>query len=46
VLYLFVRGMAGPGTPVTDDVPAGVFGWRPPADLVTDRSALLERGRP
>ena len=43
-LYLFVRGMAGPATPVVDDVPAGVFGWRPPAALVVELSALLDRG--
>jgi exodeoxyribonuclease V beta subunit len=41
VLYLFVRGMAGPATPVTDGVPCGVFSWRPPAGLVTDLSDLL-----
>ena len=30
VLYLFLRGMCGPGTPVVDGVPCGVFSWRPP----------------
>jgi exodeoxyribonuclease V beta subunit len=35
VLYLFVRGMAGhPG--------AGVFAWRPPGDLVTALSDVLD----
>ena len=34
VLYLFVRGMCGPATPVVDGVPCGVFGWRPPSGLV------------
>ncbi|AEI12765.1 UvrD-helicase domain-containing protein [Cellulomonas gilvus] len=44
-LYLFVRGMTGPGTPVLDGPggpsPAGVLAWRPPAALVTDLSDLL-----
>ncbi|MFN8076492.1 MAG: UvrD-helicase domain-containing protein [Kineosporiaceae bacterium] len=45
-LYLFVRGMCGPDTVRQDGVPAGVFGWRPPAGLIEDLSALLEgRGR-
>jgi exodeoxyribonuclease V beta subunit len=42
VLYLFVRGMAGPDTPRVDGVPCGVFGWRPPASLVVELSALLD----
>nr|MDT0524736.1 hypothetical protein [Streptomyces sp. DSM 41633] len=33
-MYLFVRGMCGPQTPVVDGHPAGVFGWEPPAALV------------
>ena len=45
VLYLFVRGMCGPDTPVTDGQPAGVFGWRPPAALVTELSDLLDGRR-
>ena len=36
VLYLFVRGMSGPGAP------GGVFAWRPPAGLVVASSALLD----
>ncbi|MCL2092081.1 MAG: UvrD-helicase domain-containing protein [Micrococcales bacterium] len=40
-LYLFVRGMAGPATPVVDGTPCGVMGWRPPSALVTDLSDLL-----
>ncbi|MCL2455287.1 MAG: UvrD-helicase domain-containing protein [Micrococcales bacterium] len=40
-LYLFVRGMAGPSTPVVDGTPCGVLGWRPPSALVTDLSDLL-----
>ncbi|MFM9034916.1 MAG: exodeoxyribonuclease V subunit beta, partial [Mycobacterium sp.] len=42
VLYLFVRGMCGPDTPRTDGCPAGVFGWQPPAALVTELSDLLD----
>jgi exodeoxyribonuclease V beta subunit len=42
VLYLFVRGMCGPDTPVVDGVPCGVFSWQPPAALVVELSALLD----
>ncbi len=45
VLYLFVRGMCGPDTPTADGMPAGVFGWRPPAALVIALSDLLDGGR-
>jgi exodeoxyribonuclease V beta subunit len=45
VLYLFVRGMCGPDTPLTDGQPAGVFGWQPPADLVIAISDLLDGRR-
>jgi exodeoxyribonuclease V beta subunit len=46
-LYLFVRGMCGPATPVLDGAPAGVLAWRPPASLVVALSALLDdRGAP
>ncbi|MEI4279297.1 UvrD-helicase domain-containing protein [Klenkia terrae] len=41
VLYLFVRGMAGPQA----EPGAGVFTWQPPTALVTDLSDLLA-GRP
>ena len=44
VLYLFVRGMVGPETPVVDGAPCGVFGWRPSGALVTGLSDLLYRG--
>ena len=44
VLYLFVRGMSGPDTPVVDGVPCGVFAWRPPAALVTALSDALDVG--
>lgn len=41
VLYLFVRGMAGPQTPDG----AGVFSWTPPHGLVAELSDLLA-GKP
>jgi exodeoxyribonuclease V beta subunit len=42
VLYLFVRGMAGPETPRVDGMPCGVFGWRPAPSLVVELSDLLD----
>ena len=42
VLYLFVRGMSGPATPLVDGRPCGVFGWRPPVGLITGLSDLLD----
>ena len=45
VLYLFLRGMCGPETPVVDGNPAGVFSWQPPASLVVALSDLLDAGR-
>ncbi|WP_313410375.1 3'-5' exonuclease, partial [Aeromicrobium sp.] len=42
VLYLYVRGMAGPESPRVDGVPHGVFSWRPPTELVTALSDLLD----
>ena len=44
VLYLFLRGMCGPGVTVEDGSVPGVFGWRPPAALVVALSDLLARG--
>ncbi len=41
ILYLFVRGMAGPDTPVVDGHRTGVFSWRPPAALIVELSELL-----
>ena len=46
VLYLFVRGMTGAAAPLAGGLPAGVFAWRPPADLVVALSDLLEAGAP
>ncbi|MBD8078787.1 UvrD-helicase domain-containing protein [Cellulosimicrobium arenosum] len=44
--YLFVRGMAGPDTPVgPDGAPYGVVAWTPPQGLVVALSALLDGGR-
>jgi len=42
VLYLFLRGMCGPETPVVDGHVAGVFDWSPSPALVADLSDLLE----
>jgi exodeoxyribonuclease V beta subunit len=44
VLYLFVRGMAGPDAPLIDGSPCGVYAWRPPARLVTTLSDVLDGG--
>ena len=44
VLYLFLRGMTGPETPVVDGVPCGVFTWQPSAALVEALSDVLDRG--
>ncbi|MFC7623655.1 UvrD-helicase domain-containing protein [Microlunatus sp. GCM10028923] len=46
VLYLFLRGMAGPDTPEIDGVRCGVFSWRPPSAMIIELSDLLDRGRP
>lgn len=45
VMYLFLRGMCGPHTPVVDGHPAGVFSWAPPTSLITAMSGLLDEGR-
>ena len=42
VLYLYLRGMCGPETPVVDGMPCGVFSWRPPVGLVEELSDLLD----
>ena len=42
VLYLYLRGMCGPATPVVDGMPCGVFSWRPPVALVLELSDLLD----
>jgi exodeoxyribonuclease V beta subunit len=45
ILYLFVRGMVGPGTPTVEGTAAGVFAWTPDAALVLELDALLGGGR-
>ena len=45
VLYLYLRGMCGPATPVVDGHPCGVFSWRPPVALVEALSDLLDGAR-
>ena len=45
VLYLYLRGMCGPDTPLVDGAPCGVFSWRPPVALVEDLSDLLDGAR-
>jgi exodeoxyribonuclease V beta subunit len=45
VLYLFLRGMAGPGTPVVDGAPCGVWSWAPPPSLIVALSDLFDTGR-
>ena len=44
VLYLYLRGMCGPGTPLVDGSPCGVFAWQPPVALVEELSDLLDGG--
>ena len=40
-MYLFVRGMIGPGTPVTDGERCGVAPWSPPTQMVVALSELF-----
>jgi exodeoxyribonuclease V beta subunit len=42
VMYLYLRGMCGPATPVVDGQPCGVFTWEPPVALVEAVSDLLD----
>ncbi len=42
VLYLYLRGMCGPDTPIVDGEPCGVFSWQPPVALVEALSDLLD----
>jgi exodeoxyribonuclease V beta subunit len=44
VLYLFLRGMGGPDTPVVDGTPCGVFSWAAPTALVTSLSDCFDTG--
>jgi exodeoxyribonuclease V beta subunit len=45
VLYLFLRGMSGPGVLGGNGSAPGVFGWQPPTGLVTGLSDLLAGSR-
>jgi len=42
VLYLYLRGMCGPDTPLVGGAPCGVFAWQPPVALVEALSDLLD----
>ena len=42
VMYLYLRGLCGPDTPVVDGERCGVFSWRPPVALVEAVSDLLD----
>ncbi|HET6940100.1 MAG TPA: PD-(D/E)XK nuclease family protein, partial [Nocardioides sp.] len=42
VLYLYLRGMCGPETPLVDGAPCGVFAWQPPVALVEALSDILD----
>ncbi|MDO9456899.1 UvrD-helicase domain-containing protein [Nocardioides sp.] len=44
VLYLYLRGLCGPETPLVDGEPCGVFVWRPPVALLEAVSDLLDGG--
>ena len=44
VLYLFLRGMTGPDTPVVEGTPCGVYTWQPSAALVEALSDVLDQG--
>jgi exodeoxyribonuclease V beta subunit len=42
VLYLFLRGMSGPDTPMVNGDRCGVFAWRPSAILLNELSDALD----
>ena len=44
VLYLFLRGMSGPGASLAGGLPCGVFSWPTPPAMVVALSDLLDRG--
>ena len=46
IAYLFVRGMAGPETPVRHGTPCGVFPWKPPSALIVELSDLFSGVNP
>jgi exodeoxyribonuclease V beta subunit len=41
IAYLFVRGMAGPSTPVRQGTTCGVFTWHPKTEMIMEISDLL-----
>jgi exodeoxyribonuclease V beta subunit len=41
IIYLYVRGMCGPETPVVEGIPCGCFTWKPPAGMIVELSDLL-----
>jgi exodeoxyribonuclease V beta subunit len=43
-MYLFVRGMAGPDSPVLDGERCGVARWTPPPEMITALSSLFAGG--
>jgi exodeoxyribonuclease V beta subunit len=42
VMYLYLRGMCGPDTPVVEGERCGIFSWKPPVQLVEAVSDLLD----
>jgi exodeoxyribonuclease V beta subunit len=44
VLYLYLRGMCGPGAATADGGVPGVFAWKPPVALILAMSDLLAGG--
>ena len=44
-LYLFVRGMVGPDTPVVNGVRNGVFCWRPKSETICEINDLFSGGQ-
>ncbi len=46
VLYLYLRGMCGPQTPLVEGRPCGIFQWQPPVALVEAVSDLLDGAAP
>jgi exodeoxyribonuclease V beta subunit len=43
-MYLFIRGMIGPATPIVAGERCGVARWRPPAEMIVALSRLLSGG--
>jgi exodeoxyribonuclease V beta subunit len=44
VLYVFLRGMVGTGTPSVEGIPYGVFSWQPSTALILALSDVLDSG--